>query len=179
MGCLDLYLNEPILVPFEVKVFNTPRLRIKDPNSKDSKKKMSITDQKLAEIVRECIEVRKLSLTETVLVLGVSPTPIRRICRTLKIGRYREQIPSDIRSKSSQVPYGWNSVNGFLEKNPGEWIHVEQMQQFRLEGRSFHWIAAEMARLGVKTKNRGKWFANTVSQILRFNFTHFPTKTNT
>jgi hypothetical protein len=56
-----------------------------------------------------------------------------------------------------------------LEKNPTEWVHVEQMQQFRMEGKSFHWIAAEMTKLGIKTKNGGKWHAKTVSQIIKFN----------
>ena len=43
------------------------------------------------------------------------------------------------------------------------------MQQFRREGKSLHWIARQMELLGVKTKNGGRWYAKTVSQILELN----------
>ncbi len=120
-------------------------------------------------LVRECIEVKKLTFIDTVIKLGVSPTTVRRVCRTLKIGRYREQNASDHLSNSSQVPFGWKSVNGFLEKDPVEWGWIEQMQQFRREGKSLHWTAKQMELLGVKTKNGGRWHAKTVSQILKYN----------
>jgi hypothetical protein len=124
------------------------------------------------ELVRECVEVKELSCTDTTIELGVSPTTVRRVCRTLKIGPYREQIPSERRSKSSQIPYGWKRVNGVLEKDPIEWDWIEQMQQFRREGKSYHWIARQMELLGVKTKNSGKWHAKTISQILILNAPH-------
>jgi len=43
------------------------------------------------------------------------------------------------------------------------------MQQFRQSGKSYHWIARHMELLGVKTKNGGKWYAKTISQILKYN----------
>ncbi len=106
---------EPIFIEFSVAIPPVSRLRVNDPNSKESKDKLPITKQKLGELVREYIEVKKMSFVDTVLYLGVSPTTVRRICRTLKIGRYRDQISGEIRANSSQVPFGWNSVNGFLE----------------------------------------------------------------
>lgn len=160
---------EPIEFPFTVIIPCTPRLRVNDPKHKKSKDKVPVTQQRFYELVRLCIEIKKMSFTDTVLYLGVSPTTVRRVCRTLKIGRYREQVPSDIPSKSSQIPFGWNSVNGFLEKNPEERRCVEMMFKFREEGKSLHWIAAEMTRRGIKTKNGGKWHAKTVSQILELN----------
>jgi hypothetical protein len=160
---------EPIFIDFSVMIPPVSRLYINEPNSKKSKDKLPITKLKLSELVRECIECKKMSFVDTVLYLGVSPTTVRRICRTLKIGRYREQIPGEIKANSSQVPFGWNSVNGFLEKNPDEWRCVEMMFKFRGEGKSLHWIANEMIKMGVKTKNGGKWYAKSISQILKFN----------
>jgi hypothetical protein len=142
------------------------RLNINDPNSQKSKDKLAITKQKLGELARECMEVKKMSFVDTVLYLGVSSTTVRRICRTLKIGRYRDQIPGEIRANSSQVPFGWNSVNGFWVKNLEEWHRVEMMFKFHEEGRSLNWIAKELTRMEVITKNGGKWYAKTVSQIL-------------
>jgi hypothetical protein len=158
--------TDPIEIPFEITLRPTHRLRINDPNRPKSKHKIPVSREILMKLVRECIEVKKLSFTDTVIKLGVSPTTVRRVCRTLKIGRYREQSESDRLSNSSQVPFGWKSVHGFLEKDPIEWRCVEMMKKFREEGKSFHWIAKEMTRLGVKTKNSGRWHAKTVIQIL-------------
>ncbi len=171
-GVTDWNKVEPIFIEFSVMIPPFSRLNINDPNSPRSKDKLPITKQNLGELVWECIEVKKMSFLDTVLYLGVSSTTVRRICRTLKIGRYRDQIPGEIRANSSQVPFGWNSVNRFLEKNPGEWHCVEMMIKFREAGKSLHWIANELTRLGVKTKNGGKWYAKTVSQILTFNRIH-------
>lgn len=150
----------------------TSRLYVNDPNSKKSKDKLPVSKQKLGELIRECVEVKKMRITDTVVYLGVSSTTVLRICRTLKIGRYRDQIPGEIRANSSQVPFGWNSVNGFLEKNPDEWRCVEMMFKFRKEGKSLHWIASKLTLMGVKTKNGRKWYAKTVSQILNSNESH-------
>ena len=106
---------------------------------------------------------------ETILTLGVSLTTVLRVCRTLKIGRYSDQIPSEMRSNSSQQPYGWKSVNGVLEKEPSEWRCVELMSQLREQGLSLHKIAAELTHRKVPTKNGGRWFAKSISQILKFN----------
>lgn len=162
---------EPIFIEFSVAIPPTSRLRINEHNSEKSKDKLPISKQKLGELVREFMEIKKMSFVDTVMHLGVSSTTVRRICRTLKIGRYRVQTPGEIRANSSQVPFGWNSVNGFLEKNPEESCCVEMIFKFREEGKSLHWIANEMTRMGVKTKNGGKWYAKTVRQILVFNRT--------
>lgn len=126
-----------------------------------------MTRSNLETQIRQLIEVKKLPFSEVVVRLGVSPTTVRRVCRTLKIGRYSEQVPSKLISNSSQVPFGWKTTNGVLEKDPNEWKWIEQMHQFRLEKKSFHWIARFMTQKGVKTKNGGQWFAKTISQILK------------
>jgi hypothetical protein len=160
---------EPIFIEFSVAISPVSRLNINNPNSKESRDKLPISRLKLGELIRECVEVKKMSFVDTVMYLGVSSTTVRSICRTLKDGRYRDQIPGEIRANSSQVPFGWKSVNGFLEKNPEEWRCIEMMFKFREEGKSLHWIANELTRLGIKTKNGRKWYAKTVSQILMLN----------
>ena len=131
--------------------------------------KLPLSKQELAAKIEEAFEVEKLSFVDVVISLGVSPTTVRRICRTLGIGRYSDQIPSELRSNSSQQPYGWKSVNGVLEKEPSEWRCVELMFQFREQGLSLHKIAAELTHRKIPTKNGGKWFAKSISQILKFN----------
>jgi len=65
-------------------------------------------------------------------------------------------------SASRLTPFGWNSVNESLEKNPGQWRWVEMMLNFHQEGKSLHWIASELSKLGIRTQK-------TVSQILMLN----------
>ena len=141
-------------------------------NGKDSLKlqgKLPKSKVELAALIKDAFEVRKLSFVEVILELGVSPTTVRRICRTLKIGRYSDEIPSELKSNSSQQPYGWKSVNGILEKEPSEWQCVEIMFHLHEGGLSLHKIAAELTQRGIPTKNGGRWFAKSISQILKFN----------
>lgn len=133
------------------------------------KQKIKHSKAKLEALVSDCLVTRNLSFVDTILELGVSPTTVRRICRTLGIGRYNDQIPSELRSNSSQQPYGWKSINGVLEKEPREWRCVELMFKLRSQGLSLHKIAAELTHRKVPTKNGGKWFAKSISQILKFN----------
>ena len=139
---------------------------------------LPISKQELAVKVKEAFEVKKLSFVDVVIGLGVSPTTIRRICRTLGIGRYSDQIPSELRSNSSQQPYGWKSANGVLEKESSEWQCVELMFQFRSQGLSLHKIAAELTHRKIPTKNGGRWFAKSVYQILKFNEKFLKTQPN-
>ncbi len=160
---------EPIFIPFKIALnaaFSTSQIA---SNSLKLNHKIKYSKAKLEALVRECIEVKKLTFVETIITLGVSLTTVLRVCRTLKIGRYSEQIPCGMRSNSSQQPYGWKSVNGILEKEPSEWQCVELMFQLRHQGFSLHKIAAELTHRKVPTKNGGRWFAKSISQILKFN----------
>ncbi|MCM0607270.1 MAG: recombinase family protein [Xanthomonadaceae bacterium] len=139
---------------------------------------LPLSKQELAAKIKEAFEVEKLSFVDVVLDLGVSPTTIRRICRTLEIGRYSDQIPSELRSNSSQQPYGWKSVNGVLEKEPSEWRCVELMFQLREQGLSLHKIAADLTHRKIPTKNGGRWFSKSISQILKFNEKFLNNQTN-
>ncbi len=109
---------EPIYIPFKVALNAAFSIDQIASNSLKLNHKTKYSKAKLEALVRECIEVKKLSFVETILTLGVSLTTVLRVCRTLKIGRYSDQIPSEMRSNSSQQPYGWKSVNGVLEKEP-------------------------------------------------------------
>ena len=160
---------EPFFITFRVELFTKSNSSTITANSSKLKQKMSYSKAKLEALVRDCIEVKKLSFTDTILELGVSLTTVLRVCRTLKIGRYSDQIPSELRSNSSQQPYGWKSVNGVLEKEPREWQCVELMFKLRDQGLSLHKIAAELTQRKVPTKNGGNWFAKSISQILKFN----------
>jgi len=160
---------EPIIIPIRKEILSSNTSSTIAANTLKLKDKIKYSKQKLESLVRDCIVVQKLSFTDTVITLGVSPTTVRRVCRTLKIGRYNDQIPSELRSNSSQQPYGWKSVNGVLEKDPAEWRCVEMMFKFREEGLSLHKIAAELTHRKIPTKNGGKWFAKSISQILKFN----------
>ena len=43
------------------------------------------------------------------------------------------------------------------------------MFKLREQGRSLHKIVAELTHRKVPTKNGGRWFAKSISQILKFN----------
>ncbi len=160
---------EPIFIPFKIALnaaFSASQIA---SNSLKLNHKIKYSKAKLEALVRECIEVKKLTFVETIITLGVSLTTVLRVCRTIKIGRYSDQIPSEMRSNSSQQPYGWKSVNGVLEKELAEWRCVELMFQLREQGLSLHKIAIELTHRKVPTKNGGRWFAKSISQILKFN----------
>lgn len=168
-GVPDCHSIGQIAYSFDLSIPSILNLRGTAPNNLNLNGKLPLSKQELAVKIREAFEVKRLSFVEVILELGVSPTTIRRICRTLKIGRYSDQIPSELRSNSSQQPYGWKSVNGVLEKEPSEWQCVELMFQFRNQGLSLHKIAAEFTHREIPTKNGGRWFAKSISQILKFN----------
>jgi hypothetical protein len=163
------YKVEPFFIPFRIKLYSKSGSGATIANSSKLNQKVTYSKAKLEALVRDCIEVKKLSFTDTILELGVSLTTVLRVCRTLKIGRYSDQIPKTLISNSSQQPYGWKSVNGVLEKEPREWQCVELMFKFRKQGLSLHKIAAELTHRKIPTKNGGKWFAKSISQILKFN----------
>lgn len=99
-------------------------------------------------------------------------TTVRRVCRTLEIGPYAPSGPG-IKRSSAQCPFGWTSQKCRLVKDAAEWRWVERMAALRQAGSSLHEIARHLTDLKVPTKNGGRWFARTVSQILKFNELHF------
>lgn len=164
---------EPLTSKFFNKILLKNKLVLKRSKSLKLQNEISETRAQLIEQIKHCIVDEKLSFSDTVLRLGVSPTTVRRVCRTLKVGRYSENVQAMLVLKSFQVPYGWISNQGVLEQNIEEWKHMEQMKKFRDEGKSYHWIARFMDRNGVKTKNKGRWFGKTIRNILERNKKYF------
>lgn len=64
------------------------------------------------------------------------------------------------------VPYGYKVENGKFVVVPEEAEVVRQMFQWRIEGRSFRWIARELVKQGIKTQQGGQWRYSTVGVIL-------------
>jgi len=64
------------------------------------------------------------------------------------------------------APYGYKVENGKFVVIPEEAEVVRQMFRWRIEGRSFRWIARDLARQGVKTQQGGRWRYSTVRVIL-------------
>ena len=168
---------EPIEIPFSKLLEPKGSASQMDANPLKTNRKHPYSKVRLDALIKDCIEVKKLSFTDTVIALAVSPTTVRRVCRTLKLGRYRDEVPSELRSNSSQTPYGWKVHLGLLEKDPAEWRNVEFMFRVRNLGFSLHEIAAELTKRNIPTKNGGKWFAKSVSQILKRNAKHLTTRT--
>lgn len=69
-----------------------------------------------------------------------------------------------------QIPYG-SALAGdgrTLVPDAGERAALADARRWRSEGRSLRWIAGELTRLGVPTKNGGpKWTHTSVANILR------------
>ncbi len=85
----------------------------------------------IAEIER-LFRVEKLPLEAISEKLKVSLTTVRRVCRTLGLGRYG--FGEDDRSfiaRSSQTPFGWNVEQGILRVNPTEMKWVNKARELR------------------------------------------------
>lgn len=70
---------------------------------------------------------------------------------------------------SGHVKYGWRRTKHnrkLLEPDPEEQGYLEVMTQMRDSGKTYPEIAAELNRLGSKTRTGGKWYPNTTRQVL-------------
>ena len=165
----DGLIIEPISIDFDIQIPVIEPTQIFFGNSLKPKAKAGVSKLEIQAQVKQLIEVKNLTISQVATTLCVAQIPVRRICRTLKIGPYRAQSASELRPRSSQLPFGWKLVRGNLEKEHKEWRIVILMNEFRDQGKSLHKIADELTRLGIPTKNNGKWFAKTISQVLKFN----------
>jgi site-specific DNA recombinase len=71
------------------------------------------------------------------------------------------------RQAYSPTPYGFDREGDGLVVNATEQTIVQQVQQWHRQGSSLHQIAARLTAAGVPTKRGGKWYACTVSYLLR------------
>lgn len=68
---------------------------------------------------------------------------------------------------SAVVPFGYKEIEGRLEVVKAEAKIVAEINRKRAAGNSMHLIAKELNEQGVKGKQGGKWYASTVSCILK------------
>jgi site-specific DNA recombinase len=65
------------------------------------------------------------------------------------------------------IPFGWNRGPGkTLLPNPAEQQTILQMHRSRQAGRSYHAIAQDLNRAGVRTKLSGHWQSGNVAKVL-------------
>ncbi len=83
--------------------------------------------------------------------------------KTLVVGEGR------LRSSSSQTPYGWILDHGSLKPLAVEMQLVTYMEAMRAQDESLHAIARALNEKQVPAKNKGRWHAKTVAQVLKFN----------
>lgn len=163
---------EPLTVRFKIDI-NAEDLVPKNPTKHSKSRRIRLqTRDELRGHIKDLIEGEHLSLEEVSELLGVALTTVRRACRTLKIGPNGIQPTGSISSRSSQTPFGWTLFYGHLQTNKEEWKWVLKIHFMRQSGYSLHKIAAFLCERNVPTKNGGRWFAKTVSQILEFNRLH-------
>lgn len=160
---------EPIATDFDIQIPIQKQHKPSSTNYSKIKDNAGVSKAEIRSKVQHLVGDQSHLIEEVASTLCVSQSTVRRICRTLKIGPYKALTSLERKSRSSQVPFGWNFVSGALEKNPKEWRCVELMYSLRLQGKSLHQIAAHFTQLKIPTKNGGKWFAKTISQILKLN----------
>jgi hypothetical protein len=168
---IDWSVVEPIAIDFNIAITHhkTPaKNRLNAPTKRplrhESKFEIERESQRLA-------DVENRSISSIAAELQISVTTVRRVCRTLELGSYAPGTVG-IKRTSSQCPFGWTEQRGRLVKSPTEWAWVKKMRSLRASGLSLHKIAARLTAERVQTKNDGRWFAKTVSQILKFNEPH-------
>jgi len=145
----------------------------KSSNKPETKGKEAKSRAFVESEIQRRIGAEKQSLEQVAAALEISLTTVRRVCRTLKLGRYSpDALKKGAASKSSQPPFGWDVEHGVLKKKPAEMRWVKLARAMRAKGESFNSIARHFQGRAVPTKNGGRWHARTVIQILNFNSTH-------
>jgi len=168
---------EPLTVEFNIEI----PIEISKPKKLNkSAKSKAISTLPREDVIKEISHLaihEKLEIEAISKRLGVSLSTVRRACRTHKIGNYSAS-QKEIVSRSSQTPFGWDVVQGRLQQNKKEWEWVLEIHRLRNLGTSLHLIADSLTSQNVATKNGGRWFAKTISQILNFNSQHLSNSTN-
>lgn len=157
---------EPIWLDFDAEVDRFIVSKDGAIRPADTLGKKAIPRAELSARIRGLIEEKSYSISQLAKELGISVTTVRRVCRTLNLGPYRVLESSKRRSRSSQLPYGWDVVQGELVESPEEQKWITKMKKMREAGESLHAIARFLNSNAVPTKNGGKWHAKTISQIL-------------
>lgn len=67
----------------------------------------------------------------------------------------------------NHAPFGWQSVEGYLEPDPDEQETLARAQELRDEGKGFKRIADMLNEEGLPTKRGGPWHAMSVRSVLQ------------
>ena len=161
---------EPLWLDFDAAVTVPRNSSAGKAKSIEFKDNDELTHLELKMKLKQLLEGEKHSLEQAAAEVGISVTTVRRIVRTLELGRYApESRRKGVLSRSSQVPFGWASEQGMLHEDPAEMKWVRVARDLRAQGQSYHDISRYFHERGVPTKNGGRWHAKTISQILDFN----------
>ena len=160
---------EPLTTRFNIEINGGNYQGKTGAKSLKSQRNSLCTRADLHALIKDLIVRENLALDTVSSRLGISLSTVRRACRTLKIGPNGVHGVGSIASRSSQAPFGWDVVHGHLKINKEEWKWVLKIRAMRDAEQSLHRIAAILCEKKVPTKNGGRWFAKTVSQILEFN----------
>lgn len=168
---------EPLTVDFKIDVPVENCKPQKRTNYTISKAKAPVSREQVAASITKLVTEQKLDISEISERLNVSLSTVRRVCRTRQIGNYSARAEGIV-SRSSQVPFGWDTVQGRLQRNSAEWKWVEEIHRLHSSGTSLNKIADTLNSKNVATKRGSRWFAKTVSQTLKFNSQHISQPTN-
>ena len=78
-----------------------------------------------------------------------------------------EQSPKDRIKNFNEVPYGYDVVDGLLVPNEIEQEVLLKIHSLRKNGWTLQATADELNEENIHTKNGGKWWPFTISQILK------------
>ncbi|MEO7163041.1 MAG: recombinase family protein [Bdellovibrionia bacterium] len=164
-------IAEPLWLDFEAEITGESDVLFDDVNPLTSKQEVLLPVVDLTAKIEQLLRSEKYSLEQVAQEVGISLTTVRRIGRTLGLGRHSlaAQQAGALFSCSSQTPFGWTVEQGVLREAPEEmkWVHLAK--EMRAVGKSFRGIARFFTEKGVPIKNGGRWHGKTVIQILNFN----------
>jgi site-specific DNA recombinase len=66
----------------------------------------------------------------------------------------------------SPIPYGFQAVDGKLQKIESEAQVVAEIIAMRNEGKTLRAIASDLNQRGIEAKRNGKWYASTVKYLI-------------
>lgn len=160
----------PIWLDFQMDSSPIPTRTEKHLKPLETQKKEALDRPSFVAEIERLIRDKKLPLDQVANKLHISLTTVRRVCRTLRLGRYaKDATKRGPVSRSSQTPFGWVSEHGVLKKLPAEMRWVKMAMTMRAQGESYHSIARHFQERRVPTKNGGQWHARSIIQILAFN----------
>ena len=105
--------------------------------SVENKEKCRLERHELGVEIERLFREENLSLEGISARVKMSLITVRRVCRTVRLGRYASQLDlTGPVSLSSQVPFGWVVEQGILKENPEEMRWVCEAKKLLASGKS-------------------------------------------